>query len=836
LQKLKSEENVIKELARLPPTLSATYAKIYSRMSEADTSQIAVKALRLLACSQRPLAASAFLTAVCPPPQKAIDSESLLDYCYNLIVKDEALDIFRFAHLSVREYLETLDDYTPTNTHAVAAEICLACITKIRVGAGGRTTAQSFKPAAYAMIEYATIFWPVHCAVSGEKRAVPPLEPPIASFIMQRRVGNAFRSWMEDARALAKSLGGLDPLAAKLRHSFCSPPNPFFLACVFGLDEVVGHSSLPDMARCESGFGGLHLASMYGHEQVVRVLLGKGASADSKDTYGRTPLYYAAENGHSKVIEVLLNQDKDIEITPEILVKAAHAPQTQEKKVLELLLSRDGKIQLSPAVLLAAISESFRDMSVLQICSRMWISALRFCTAVTEAKSILGSNFSYKIWDQNANFTQAAPTKVFIECLFDLQPNIEISQTLFEQATFPHRLEVLNFILDWYELGTFIITSKALQNLASTPDTEALILLLPFYNESQKIPQEVIVAVASSGGLMPLKVLIDYNIDKGYETQIPQEAFEAAAGNRFPEAIKLMEFLRGLNANLQITTEVIVAAASNSNHQQALQLVKYLHTQNPEAEITDAVVKQAITNGNRALLQYLLETFKQLKVTKEFVEIAATSYNTTAVDLVELLLTMNPEVPIDEALLYMVASIASPQVMAALFDRSQGCKPTEGMVLEAARWSDTETVEFLITKPPGLQITDATISKFITFRRLEMFCKEVLGVLCDNAKDFKPTEEIAIAAARSCFGREFLGYLIARYGSVPTTDPVWKAATCDGTGSTIEFLLDQNFTPQDTDNIAASVAVLGLVPVVERLSQAWKEIDAEKVARGGESL
>ena len=162
---------------------------------------------------------------------------------------------------------------------------------------------------------------------------------------------------MEDARALAKSLGVRDPLAVKLRNCFCSPPSPFFLACVFGLDEVVGRSGLPDTARCESGFGGLHLASMYGHEQVVRVLLEKGASAGSKDTYGRTPLYYAAENGHSEVIEALLNQDKDIEISPEILVKAAYAPRQQEKKVLELLLSRNGKIQISSAVLMAAIGK-----------------------------------------------------------------------------------------------------------------------------------------------------------------------------------------------------------------------------------------------------------------------------------------------------------------------------------------------------------------------------------------------------------------------------------------------------------------------------------------------
>jgi hypothetical protein len=219
LKKLKNEENVIKELSRLPPTLSDTYAKIYSRMSETDTFQIAVKTLRLLACSQKPLAASAFLTAVCPPPQKAIDSESLLDYCFNLIVKDKSLDIFRFAHLSVREYLETRDDYTPTNTHAVAAEICLACITSTRVGAGDRMTAQNVEPAPYAMIEYATMFWPVHCGLSGDKRTVPPLAPPISSFIMQRRVGNAFRAWMEDARAVAKSLTAFPTACTVLQNA-----------------------------------------------------------------------------------------------------------------------------------------------------------------------------------------------------------------------------------------------------------------------------------------------------------------------------------------------------------------------------------------------------------------------------------------------------------------------------------------------------------------------------------------------------------------------------------------------------------------------------------------
>jgi len=358
LKKLKSEENIIKELSQLPPSLSELYGKIYGHMSETDTFEVAVKALRLLACSRKFITTSSFLMAVCTPHQKPINPESLLDYCSNLIVEDKALDIFRFAHLSVREYLETRDDFTPSDTHAVAAEICLTSITKARIGARDRMTPPSAEQSLNGIFEYATMFWPVHCGFSGQKRKVPPLAPPISSFIMQRRVSNSFTKWMDDARTLAKSLGALDPLGRKLGHCFCSPPNPFFLACAFGLSEVVERSNMAVTERSESGLGGLHLASLYGHEEVVRILLGKGADADSRDTYGRTPLFYSTEKGYSKVIQVLLDHDKDIEISPEILLHAAYTVSgEQEDNIFELLLSRDGKFDISREVLLAAVSK-----------------------------------------------------------------------------------------------------------------------------------------------------------------------------------------------------------------------------------------------------------------------------------------------------------------------------------------------------------------------------------------------------------------------------------------------------------------------------------------------
>jgi hypothetical protein len=333
-------------------------------------------------------------------------------------------------------------------------------------------------------------------------------------------------------------------------------------------------------------------------------------------------------------------------------------------------------------------------------------------------------------------------------------------------------------------------------------------------------------AAASFGGLEPFKVLVDYGINKGIEIPISQDIFEAAASNPSAGSIQLMEFLRGANTSLQITTKVIVSAAGNENHEQALQMVQHLHAQNPEAEITDAVVKKAISSGNGDLLKYLLDTFKQLKVTRELVEIAAGSMD--GIGLVEVLLALNPEVQVDEELLEIAAVWANKQVITSLFDQSKVSQATEKMVLGAAKWKSPETVDFLVTKAADLQITETTIIAVIEGRQGGLQ-KEILEIFCDHAKDFKPTEGIVIAAVKSDEGREYLGYLIARYGSVPITDAVWKAATCNLFGPAIEFLLGQDVKPRDMESVITSTAALGLMREVELLlSQAGKEIDSEK--------
>ena len=52
----------------------------------------------------------------------------------------------------------------------------------------------------------------------------------------------------------------------------------------------------------------LHLASMNGHVEVVRLLLTKRALLKAKDQEGNSPLHLASKNGHLEVVRLLLKK------------------------------------------------------------------------------------------------------------------------------------------------------------------------------------------------------------------------------------------------------------------------------------------------------------------------------------------------------------------------------------------------------------------------------------------------------------------------------------------------------------------------------------------------
>ena len=75
--------------------------------------------------------------------------------------------------------------------------------------------------------------------------------------------------------------------------------------------------------RTNYGRTPLSWAAENGHEAVVKLLLEKGADLESKDDYGQTPLSWAAGRGHEAVVKLLLEKGADLESKDQIWPDAA---------------------------------------------------------------------------------------------------------------------------------------------------------------------------------------------------------------------------------------------------------------------------------------------------------------------------------------------------------------------------------------------------------------------------------------------------------------------------------------------------------------------------------
>src|SRR6202042_635909 len=95
----------------------------------------------------------------------------------NFVVFDTQLDTFRFAHLSVREFLEKRLEYNRTATNASAAEACLLHLLSITPNPATRVflsrfsqcqMMDSFKLPGFS--QYSNVYWAAHCQMAGEER------------------------------------------------------------------------------------------------------------------------------------------------------------------------------------------------------------------------------------------------------------------------------------------------------------------------------------------------------------------------------------------------------------------------------------------------------------------------------------------------------------------------------------------------------------------------------------------------------------------------------------------------------------------------------------------
>src|SRR5947209_6695120 len=85
------------------------------------------------------------------------------------------------------------------------------------------------------------------------------------------------------------------------------------LVAYFGLIHLIGKASqrtVDDNSKDSDGRTPLSWAASEGHEKMVGLLLDReGINPNSKDNNGRMPLTWAANNGRESVVRLLLDRD-----------------------------------------------------------------------------------------------------------------------------------------------------------------------------------------------------------------------------------------------------------------------------------------------------------------------------------------------------------------------------------------------------------------------------------------------------------------------------------------------------------------------------------------------
>jgi len=257
---------------------------------------------------------------------------TLVSCCQGLITADKEASTVRLIHFTLREYFSAHPDIFST-PHSTIAEICLTYLNSEQVKALSANSSDDLYGLTHdkPFLEYCSLYWGDHA-----KKELSDCARSLALQIFREYDGHIS--------------------AALFIENVWSIPEDSDMGCLwsglhcasyFGIVEVV--AALVEMGCYDLDEGdcfrstALSLAAEAGHEEVVKILLGREeVNPSAEDKFGATPLSYAATKGREGTVKILLrrqevNPDKPDNDGRTPLLYAAHYGQ---EGVVKILLER----------------------------------------------------------------------------------------------------------------------------------------------------------------------------------------------------------------------------------------------------------------------------------------------------------------------------------------------------------------------------------------------------------------------------------------------------------------------------------------------------------------
>jgi hypothetical protein len=280
-----------------------------------EDSALATTVLSWITYAQRPLTTGELCHALAVKPgeedldkDNVPDIEDIVSVCAGLVTVGEESNIIRLVHYTTQEYFVRIrENWNPT----AQQEIALTCLTYLSFNSfrsGSCPDDEGFENRLEqnVFLDYASRYWAQHA------RAVQEQVSEAASFFLQD-------GGLVSCAVQTMSMPGYT--YERYSQAFPRQTTGLHLTARFGLlylserllSEQSGSMGILANSKDNYGRTPLSWAAREGHEAVVKLLVGRDdVEADSKGNNGRTPLSWAAAEGHEAVVKLLVGRD-DVE-------------------------------------------------------------------------------------------------------------------------------------------------------------------------------------------------------------------------------------------------------------------------------------------------------------------------------------------------------------------------------------------------------------------------------------------------------------------------------------------------------------------------------------------
>jgi hypothetical protein len=367
LQSLKLHKDFEKQLGELPRSLAGLYDTIYKQImqSEGYGRLVAEETFKWLLRSQTLAYTDLILGAISiglavadqdiqDPTILSLDSlysalhdrfpesftvkeQDILRCCQNLVVLDRKQDCFRWAHLSVKEYMQRSGGYPVAAQNALLAERCLDVYL---IQSGWGSPEDPALKYLYELEYYARRHWYSHLYAIGHEISSILREKATRFLLEGLEPAPGFRCW----RQLAGILYHRVLLDDDRETEFHLQIEPLLLICEKGLSSLATIFDRYPRAWLAGAFTGsptlLETAVIYNHDEVTFALL-ENLGPDFSNIGIATALAYAAKLGFESSFLMLSSKTPDLRM----LNLREHsaltgAISTKSHKIVEVLLEQ----------------------------------------------------------------------------------------------------------------------------------------------------------------------------------------------------------------------------------------------------------------------------------------------------------------------------------------------------------------------------------------------------------------------------------------------------------------------------------------------------------------